>query len=55
MLEYLNNFYLDDIIKLEFEDRQFLALKNLFENKKFGDKLYLLLIVLNALVSYQLS
>jgi DNA-(apurinic or apyrimidinic site) lyase len=46
---------LDDVIKLEFEDRQFLALKNLFENKKFGDKLYLLLIVLNALVSYQLS
>ena len=51
----LSKYTLQDAINLEFEDEQFLALKYLYENKKFSDEVFILLVLANALVSYQLS
>jgi len=51
----LKKYNLDDAIKIEQEDRQFLALKNLYLNKKMTDKNYLFLIISNSLICYQLS
>jgi len=51
----LKKYSIEDAIKFEEQDRQFLALKNLYVNKKFQDELYLLLIIINALISFQLS
>ena len=55
LYDYLKNFTLEDALKIESQDRQFLALKKLYENKKFSDELYLFLIIANALISFQLS
>lgn len=55
MYSLLKNYTLADAIKIEIEDRQFLAYKKLFDNKFFSDKDYLFLILQNALISYQLS
>lgn len=50
----LKNFSLEDAIKIEESDRQFVALKNLSE--KISDKwIYLWLIVANSVICYQLS
>jgi N-glycosylase/DNA lyase len=51
----LKNYTIEDAIKFEEKDRQFLALKRLYQNKKFSDELYLFLIIANALISFQLS
>jgi len=51
----LKDYTLDDAIKFEEQDRQFLALKKLYKNWKIQDELYLLLIIVNALISFQLS
>ena len=55
LYDYLKNFTLEDALKIESQDRQFLALKKLYENKKFSDELYLFLIIASALISFQLS
>ena len=55
LYEKLKDYTIDDAIKFEQKDRQFIALKNLYENKKFQDELYLILIIINALISFQLS
>ncbi len=55
LYEKLKKYSLDDAIKFEQKDRQFVALKSLYENKKFQDELYLILIIINALISFQLS
>ncbi len=51
----LNKYCINDAIKFEETDRQFLALKNLFKNKKIDNENYLFLIIINSLVCYQLS
>ncbi len=51
----LKKYNLDDAINFEESDRQFLALKNLYKNKKISNEIYLFLIIINALISYQLS
>jgi len=55
LYEKLKNYTIEDAIKFEEKDRQFLALKRLYQNKKFSDELYLFLIIANALISFQLS
>jgi len=55
LYEKLKNYTIEDAIKFEEKDRQFLALKRMYENKKFSDELYLFLIIANALISFQLS
>ena len=55
LYEYLKKFTLEDALKIESQDRQFLALKRLYESKKFSNELYLFLIIANALISFQLS
>ena len=44
-----------DALQFENEDRQFLALKKLYNNKKMSDTNYLFLIIANSLICYQLS
>ena len=51
----LKDYTLDDAIKFEEQDRQFLALKKLYNNKKMSNKNYLFLIIANSLTCYQLS
>ena len=51
----LKKYSIEDAIKFEEQDRQFLALKKLYQNWKIQDELYLLLIIVNALISFQLS
>lgn len=51
----LSKYTLQNAINLEFKDEQFLALKHLYKNKKFSDDVFILLVLSNALVSYQLS
>jgi len=51
----LQKYTIKDAIYFEEIDRQFLALKNLYENKILDDKNYLFLIIANALICYQLS
>ncbi len=55
LYQLIKRFNIEDAIKIEFEDKQFLALKKLYDNKKFSDEIYLFLIILNSIVSYQLS
>jgi len=55
MYDILKKYSLEDAIKIEGQDRQFLALKKLYQNKQFSDSLYLFLILANALISFQLS
>jgi len=55
LYQKLKNYTLEDAIKIEQQDRQFLALKKLYENKTFSDEIYILLVVINALISFQLS
>jgi DNA-(apurinic or apyrimidinic site) lyase len=54
LIEILGKYTLEDIIELEQNDRQFIAIKNLFENLK-NKSYFLSLIITNALLSYQLS
>ena len=54
LLNLLKNYSLEDIIKIENSDRQFLAIKNLFSKLK-NKSLFLSLVLVNALVCYQLS
>jgi len=49
----LKKYSLKDAIKIEWEDRQFLALKKLFNS--VNNEKYLFLIIANALICYQLS
>jgi len=51
----LKKYSLEDAVNFEERDRQFLALKNLYQNKLFDDKNYLFLTIANALICYQLS
>lgn len=54
LYEKLKNYSLDDVLKLEEKDRQFIALKKLSENIENKD-IYLSLIILNSIICYQLS
>jgi|SaaInl8_135m_RNA_FD_contig_31_79051_length_248_multi_4_in_0_out_0_1 N-glycosylase/DNA lyase len=50
----LKKYTIEEVIKLEESDRQFIALENLYN--KINDKsLYLSLILANSIVCYQLS
>ena len=51
----LKNYTIKDAIKFEENDRQFLALEELYKNKKMSNENYLFLIIANSLISYQLS
>ena len=51
----LKKYSLEDAIKIEKTDRQFLALRELYKNKILDDKNYLFIIIVNALICYQLS
>jgi N-glycosylase/DNA lyase len=55
LIDKLKSYTLKDAIEIESKDRQFLALKVLYKNKKFSDGLYLFLVIANALISFQLS
>jgi N-glycosylase/DNA lyase len=55
LYDKLKKYSLKDSIFFEEEDRQFLALKKLYKNKKMDDNNYLFLIILNSLICYQLS
>jgi N-glycosylase/DNA lyase len=55
LIDKLKSYTLKDAIEIESKDRQFLALKGLYKNKKFSDGLYLFLVIANALISFQLS
>ena len=50
----LKQYSISDAIKIEESDRQYIALKNLFENI-WDNKNYLALILANAIICYQLS
>jgi N-glycosylase/DNA lyase len=54
LYDKLKNYSLDDVLKLEETDRQFIALKNLEKNIE-NKELYLSLIILNSIICYQLS
>lgn len=54
LYDKLKNYSLDDVLKLEETDRQFIALKSL-ENNIENKDLYLSLIILNSIICYQLS
>jgi len=51
----LQKYTIEDAIYFEEIDRQFLALKRLYEGKKIDNGNYLFLIVANSLICYQLS
>jgi len=51
----LKKYSLDDAVDFEQSDRQFLAMKNLYENKLCDDEHYLFMTITNALICYQLS
>ena len=51
----LKKYTLTDAVYFEKQDRQFLALKKLYENKKMNNSNYLFLIIINSLICYQLS
>ena len=51
----LIKYNIKDAINFEEIDRQFLALKDLYLNKKMNNKNYLFLIITNSLICYQLS
>lgn len=51
----LKKYNLENSIEIEKTDRQFLALEKLYKNKILDDKNYLFLIIVNALICYQLS
>ena len=54
LIEILSNYSLEDAIKAEENDRQFLAIKKM--NEKIGNSDYFFpIIITNALVWYQLS
>lgn len=55
LIKLLNWFNLDKAIEMEYIDEQFLSLQFLYKNKKISDSDFLLLIVLNSIVCYQLS
>jgi len=50
----LKHFKLQDAIKIEESDRQYIALKNLYENINNKEN-YLALIIANSIICYQLS
>lgn len=54
LIEILKRYSLEDVIKIEESDRQFLALKRLYEGMKNKDY-FLYLVISNSLLSYQLS
>jgi len=51
----LKKYTLNDIIKVEESDRQYIALQDLYYNKNIDDNIYLLLIIANSIICYQLS
>ena len=51
----LKKYNLENSIEIEKTDRQFLALEKLYKNKILDNKNYLFLIIVNALICYQLS
>jgi len=54
LYQKLKNYNLDNVIKIEDSDRQFIAIKKLYENINNKD-IFLLLIIANSLICYQLS
>ena len=54
LYDKLKQFSLKDATQIEESDRQFIALKNLYNNIK-NKELYLALIIANSLICYQLS
>ncbi|MDD2486757.1 MAG: N-glycosylase/DNA lyase [Candidatus Gracilibacteria bacterium] len=54
LIEILKRYSLDDIVEIEESDRQFKALKKMFENMD-NKEFFLPLIIANSLLSYQLS
>jgi len=55
LYEKLKKYTLEDAINIEKIDRQFLSLEKLYKNKILDDKIYLFIIIVNALICYQLS
>ncbi|MEA3386931.1 MAG: N-glycosylase/DNA lyase [Patescibacteria group bacterium] len=54
LYQKLKKYTLADVIKIEEYDRQFIAIKELYKN--IGNKdLFLLLIISNSIICYQLS
>ena len=51
----LKDYNIYDAIQIEDKDQQYLALYDLYKNKKFDDVYYLFLIIINSLISFQLS
>jgi len=51
----LKNHTLNEAIKIEENDRQYIALKNMWENFKWDRDIYLSLILANSIICYQLS
>ncbi len=54
IIKILKKYSIEDILVLEKQDRQFLAIKRLFKKLK-NQEYFLPLIITNALISYQLS
>ena len=50
----LKDYNIEDAVKIEETDRQFIALKKLINNKE-NKELFLVLIIANSLICYQLS
>lgn len=59
--KYINQFSIDEIIKIEHQDRQFLTLKktrekiNIWNDKNLNSDLFLFLILQNSIISYQIA
>lgn len=54
LFQKLKNYTIDDVLKIEESDRQFIAIKNLYKNIN-NKELFLFLIIANSLICYQLS
>lgn len=55
LYELLKNYNIDDYIKFEENDEQFLALKSLYNNLEKNKNFFLFYIIANSLICYQLS
>ncbi len=55
LYKILKEYSLNEILKIEKSDRQFIAVNKLYEEKNFKNKIYFQLVILNALICYQLS
>ena len=55
LYDFLSKYSIEDILNLEQEDLQFVAIKKLFKSRNFSHQDFLFLILVNSLVCYQLS